>query len=432
MRRREAYANLALPAIMRRYRLRGRDAALATELGYGTCRAQGLLDAVIAACTDRPLNRVEPPLLDALRLGAYQLLRTRIPPHAAVDTTVDLVRETAGMRSAGFVNAVLRRVAEHDEPAWIAELAPDAATDPIGHAAFAHAHPRWIAQAFADALGADRDELEQALAADDTRPEVHLLAKPGLITADELAAASGGTPGPYSPYAVRLQAGAGDPGELAAIRDGHALVVDEGSQLAALALTRAPLDGPDEGRWLDLCAGPGGKAALLGGLAEIEGATLDAVEVSEQRAELVRGATAGLPVTVHVADGRERAATGGGLRPGAGGRAVHRAGGAAQAAGGTVAAPAVRRGRPGQAAARAAVRRAAAPAARRGVGLRDLLSARRGDPRGTDRDPAQARRHRRRRSTRAPRCRACRASARGRPCNCGRTATAPTRCSSHC
>ena len=112
---RDAYANLALPAILRRHRLRDRDAALATELGYGTLRARGLLDAVIEECTDRPLVRVEPTLLDALRLGAYQLLRTRVPPHAAVDTTVELVRVEAGSRAAGFVNAVLRRVGERDE-----------------------------------------------------------------------------------------------------------------------------------------------------------------------------------------------------------------------------------------------------------------------------------------------------------------------------
>ena len=80
---------------------------------------------------------------------------------------------------------------------------------------------------------------------------------------------------------------------------------DEGSQLVALALTRADVDGPDTGRWLDLCAGPGGKAALLGGIAALDGASVDAVEVAEHRAELVRQVVVGLPVTVHTADGRE-------------------------------------------------------------------------------------------------------------------------------
>jgi 16S rRNA (cytosine967-C5)-methyltransferase len=302
---RNAYANLALPAILRRHGLRDRDAALATELGYGTLRARGLLDAVIEACTERPLNRVEPPLLDALRLGAYQLLRTRVPAHAAVDTTVELVRVDAGSRSAGFVNAVLRRVGERGEAAWVEQLAPDPKEDPVGHAGFAHAHPRWIAQAFADALGTRAgDELDAALAADDARPTVHLLARPGEVTAEELALVTGGEPAPYSPYGVHLEPGSGDIGELDAVREGLAVVQDEGSQLVALALTRAPLDGPDGHAWLDLCAGPGGKSALLGGLVALEGGTLDAVEPSEHRAELVRRAVDGLPVTVHVADGR--------------------------------------------------------------------------------------------------------------------------------
>jgi 16S rRNA (cytosine967-C5)-methyltransferase len=305
VRERDAYANLALPSILRRARLSGRDAALATELGYGACRARGLLDAVILACASRPMNKIEPPLVDALRLGTYQLLRTRIPAHAAVDSTVELVRSSAGSRSAGFVNAILRKVGERTEPEWVAQLAPDAATDPIGHLAFRHAHPKWIAQAFADALGGASTELDALLAADDERPLVHLLARPGVITAEELALATGGEQSPYSPYGVRLDSGSGDPGDFDAIKQGLALVIDEGSQLVAYGLANAPLVGADTGRWLDLCAGPGGKAAMLGGLVELEGGLLDAVEPSEHRAQLVRDNTAELPVTVHLADGRE-------------------------------------------------------------------------------------------------------------------------------
>ncbi|WP_219416446.1 RsmB/NOP family class I SAM-dependent RNA methyltransferase [Pseudonocardia nigra] len=310
---RDAYANLALPAILRKYRLRDRDAALATELGYGTLRAQGLLDAVIGECTDRPLAKVELALLDVLRLGAYQLLRTRIPAHAAVDTAVELARAASGSRAGGFVNAILRKVGERTEQDWVARLAPPAADDPVGHAAFAHSHPRWIAQAFADALGPaaleasgeeERSELDAALAADDTRPTVHLLARPGEITAAELALATGGEEAPYSPYGVHLEPGSGDVGELDAVAEGLAVVQDEGSQLVALACARAGLLDADTGHWLDLCAGPGGKAALLGGLVALDGGTLDAVEQSEHRAELVRRATEELPVTVHTADGR--------------------------------------------------------------------------------------------------------------------------------
>lgn len=304
VRQRDAYANLLLPQLLRERRITGKDAALATELAYGACRAHGLLDEVLAACVDRPLSKVEPELLDALRLGCYQLLRTRIPAHAAVDSTVDLVRAEQGSRVAGFVNAVLRKVAEHDEDAWVEQLAPDPAKDPVGNLAMRTAHPRWVARAFADALGDTSDELSAALHADDERPTVHLVARPGEVSAEELAAITGGEVAPYSPYGVRLDAGAGDPGELEPVRERLAAVQDEGSQLCALALTRPELDGSDE-RWLDLCAGPGGKSALLGALLGISGGTLDAVEKAPHRARLVERLTEGLPVTVHVADGRE-------------------------------------------------------------------------------------------------------------------------------
>jgi len=298
---RGAYANLTLPGLLRERGLTGRDAAFATELGYGTLRATGTLDAVLARCSDRPLSTVDPEVLDLLRLGAYQLLRTRVPAHAAVAETVGLARVVAGPRRVGFVNAVLRRVAERDEDGWLAEIAPRYDTDPIGHLALRHAHPAWVVGAFADALGGDLEETARALAADDSRPEVHLAARPGRIPRDELVAASGGEPGPWSPYAVRLPAG-GDPGALAAIRDGRAGVQDEGSQLVALAVANAPIEGRDA-RWLDLCAGPGGKAALLGALAPDHGARLLAVERRAARARLVARTTAGLAVTVVEADG---------------------------------------------------------------------------------------------------------------------------------
>ncbi|HEX6405479.1 MAG TPA: RsmB/NOP family class I SAM-dependent RNA methyltransferase [Pseudonocardiaceae bacterium] len=303
VRERDAYANLALPSLLRQRGINGRDAALATELCYGTCRAQGLLDAVLQSCMDRALSEVDGELLDALRLGSYQLLRTRVPSHAAVGTTVDLVRAGRGSAATGFVNAVLRRVGEQDEQSWVRAVAPALEDDPVGHLAMTHPHPRWIAQAFADALAGDLDELANALAADDARPLVHLAARPGRISAAELAAAIGGTPAPYSPHGVHLAEG-GDPGELAAVREHLAQVQDEGSQLVTLALAATPLDGTDA-RWLDLCAGPGGKAALLGALAISRGATVDAVEKAEHRARLVDQACAGLPVTVYVADGRD-------------------------------------------------------------------------------------------------------------------------------
>jgi 16S rRNA (cytosine967-C5)-methyltransferase len=304
---RDSYANLALPALLRERGITGRDAAFATELTYGTCRTRGLLDAVISAAAGRPPEQIDPVLLDLLRLGAYQLLRTRVEQHAAVSTTVEQAGIEFDSSRAGFVNGVLRTISRRDEQSWVEGLAPPAGSDPVGHTAFVHAHPRWIAQAFADALGADAGQLDALLASDDERPSVHLAARPGVLTAEELAGQVDGTIGRYSPYAVYLAGG--DPGRLEAVRDGAALVQDEGSQLVARALTLAELDGPDTGRWLDLCAGPGGKTALLAALAE--GAQVTAIEPTARRADFVEQNTRGLPVEVLRVDGRDP-----GLEPG--------------------------------------------------------------------------------------------------------------------
>ncbi len=308
---RDAYANLALPALLADRGIHGRDAAFATELSYGACRTRGLLDAVIAAAAGRPVEQIDPVLLDLLRLGVYQLLRTNVAEHAAVSTTVEQAAIEFDSARAGFVNGVLRAVAGRDESSWVAELAPPAGQDPIGHAAFVHAHPRWIAQSFADALGASAGELDAALAADDARPAVHLAARPGVLSAAELAEQTGGSVGRYSPYAVYLPGG--DPGRLEAVREGRALVQDEGSQLVALALTRAPLIGEDGGRWLDLCSGPGGKTALIAAIAAQQGGAVTAVEPNPRRAEMVERNTAGLPVEVLRVDGRETGLAAGGF-----------------------------------------------------------------------------------------------------------------------
>ncbi|WKD57606.1 Ribosomal RNA small subunit methyltransferase B [Corynebacterium capitovis DSM 44611] len=291
-----AYANLVLPKLLRERSITGRDAAFATELTYGTLRALGVLDAVIGHCSSRPLDNIEPAVLAAIRLGAYQLLYTRVDDHAAVDTSVRLVSASGNEKATGFANGILRTIARTPFEQWMSRLSPSGR---VARAAFRTAHPEWIARSFDTALGGV--ELDEALTADSERPIVHLVARPGEITAEELALATGGEVGHYSPYAVYLTEG--DPGKLDVVRDGLAAVQDEGSQLIARALVEVPVDS-DSGRWLDLCAGPGGKAALIGALARIDGARVDAVEVSDHRAELVREAVAGLPVAVRVADGR--------------------------------------------------------------------------------------------------------------------------------
>ncbi|MDA0634128.1 rRNA cytosine-C5-methyltransferase [Nonomuraea sp. MCN248] len=257
---RDAYANLLLPRLLRERGISGRDAALATELTYGTLRGLGTYDAVIEACSDRA---PDPAVRDALRLGAHQLLQMRIPPHAAVGTSVDLVRLRVGQGAAKFVNAVLRKIAGRSLEEWVPIVAPDPDRDPAGHLAVAHSHPRWVVTAFRDALGKDAGETADVLAADNDRPQVTLVARPGRSSVKELRDA-GAEPARYSPYGACLPEG--DPGRIAAVAETRAAVQDEASQLVALALTRVPLDGRDE-RWLDLCAGPGGKAGLLDAIA---------------------------------------------------------------------------------------------------------------------------------------------------------------------
>jgi 16S rRNA (cytosine967-C5)-methyltransferase len=298
---RDAYANLVLPGLLRERGLSGRDAAFATELAYGTLRGQGTYDAVLGACLDRPVAKLDPPVLDVLRLGAHQVLAMRTPSHAAVSASVALCRAVAGPGPAGLVNAVLRKVAARDLGSWVAELAPDAAADRAGYLTLRHSHPRWVVSAFADALGGNWDEVESALAADNAPPRVTLAARPGRATQADLVAA-GAEAARWSPVGAVLPGGA--PADLALVRSGAAGVQDEGSQLVTLALANAPIDGPDA-RWLDVCAGPGGKAALLAGLAGERGARLLAGEVAPHRAGLVAAAVrgAGSGVLPIVADG---------------------------------------------------------------------------------------------------------------------------------
>ncbi|HET9945371.1 MAG TPA: transcription antitermination factor NusB, partial [Actinomycetes bacterium] len=230
---RDAYANLVLPGLLRERGLQGRDAGFATELGYGTLRGRGTYDAVLAACGDRPLGSVDPPVLDLLRLGTHQLLAMRVPPHAAVGATVELARAVVGEGAGSFVNAVLRKVSRRDLAGWVAEVAPPLAGDPVGHLAVAHSHPPWVVTALRDALGGDLDETAAALRADNVPAEVSLVARPGRATVAELVA-GGARASNLSPYAAILPGG--DPGDLTAVREGRAGVQDEGSQLVALAL----------------------------------------------------------------------------------------------------------------------------------------------------------------------------------------------------
>ncbi|WZH36522.1 MAG: transcription antitermination factor NusB [Microbacterium enclense] len=300
----EAYANLLLPHAIVRAKLDAKDAGLATELTYGTLRRRGTYDAIIALAADRSVDRIDPAVLDALRLGVHQLLSTRVASHAAVNESVELARRHGGGKgAAGFANAVLRRVSRDTPGDWMDRIAAAARSDDerIG---LTTSHPVWIVRALRRALTAEgrADELEELLEADNVAPRVAMVALPGLAEVPEDA-----TPTRFAPTAFTARGG--DPEGLIRASDGRLRVQDEGSQLAALALSRAVPVRAGE-RWLDLCAGPGGKTALLAAEALAHGATLDANEIAPARAGLVRQAVASVPLDVEVSeeDGRDRAA----------------------------------------------------------------------------------------------------------------------------
>ena len=299
----DAYANLLLPTSIARADLSPADAGLATELTYGTLRRQGTYDAIISIAADRPTHEIDPAVLDALRLGVHQLLSTRVASHAAVNESVELARAAAGRGAAGFANAVLRRVSRDTPGDWMTRVAESARSDDE-QLGLLFSHPVWVVRAFRRALAAEgrADELEALLTADNASPRVTMAALPGLADVPEEARRT-----PFSPIGFRL--GGGDPDSVVRGSGGRVRVQDEGSQLAALALTRALPVATGE-RWLDLCAGPGGKTAVLAAEALAHGAALEANEISPSRAGLVRQALEGVPLDVPVSeeDGRSRAA----------------------------------------------------------------------------------------------------------------------------
>lgn len=298
----DAYANLALPAKIKEFGLSSNDAGLATELTYGTLRMQGFYDRVIANAAARDIDGIDLVVLNILRLGVHQLLNMRVATHAAVDESVNLAEHMASLGAVGFVNAVLRRVSRHDLQDWQEFILEKIPNEDECLAAL-YSHPVWIVRSLKQSLEAEGrgSELEALLSSDNVNPRVTLVELPGFIeTNDEVE----GEPTKYSPVGMTLSTG-GDPTRFARVREGVVRVQDEGSQLAALVLSRARQITPGE-KWLDMCAGPGGKAALLAAEAALGEAELTANEVIPARADLVRRALEILPeVKVVTGDGIE-------------------------------------------------------------------------------------------------------------------------------
>ncbi len=302
----DAYANLILPTRIRRNKLDRQDAGFATELTYGTLRSIGTYDAILSQCVDRPLKKLDKPVLDALRIGTHQLLNMRVPAHAALDTTVGLVRDQIGAGPSGLVNAVLRRVSERSLEEWLDTLAPGKSDTDLS---IRYAHPTWILRAIKQSLvtnGRDPEDFRAVLSANNIAPELNLIALPGIGDLQPVID-YGAQPSDLAPDAAVFVGG--DAGRIPGVADGTVRVQDIGSQLTARALVGAREVETGEA-WLDMSAGPGGKAAVLGALAQSTGATLLANDVSEHRTKLVAQALRVVDENVwstSVADGVELA-----------------------------------------------------------------------------------------------------------------------------
>lgn len=290
--RNEGYSNLLLPQALNASKLEERDRALVTELLYGTIRMQGKHDWVLSQISDRPWSEVDPGIVDICRLGVHQIHEMRIPDHAAVAATVEVARKRVGESKASFVNALLRSVTRKSIDEWFAPLLT--ISDPVERLSIQYSHPEWIVSAYFDLLK-DWQEVESALAINNEAALPTLVAWPGYSNQQDLIDI-GGDPTEFSPFGAHWK---GNPGALDLIKERKIGVQDEGSQLVAEVFAKAAAGT----QWLDLCAGPGGKAALLSSIARTRGVTFTANEFSAPRAELVRQVVHGDRVLV--SDGRQ-------------------------------------------------------------------------------------------------------------------------------
>jgi 16S rRNA (cytosine967-C5)-methyltransferase len=252
----DAYANVLLDARLREAKLSRLDRGLTTELVYGVLRWRGLLDWLITPFLDRPLTEVDLAVRQLLRLGAYQLAcLSRVPDFAAVDETVSLARQVGAGRAAGYVNAVLRRVAEAPR-----RPDPDPVTEPLAYWVGPGSHPAWLADRWVRRLG--REEAGALMAANNRIPPLTVMvnrfrADAGDVERTLRSAGLDPCGGCHvrGSFACR---GAGSVHELPGFAEGMFLPMDEAGALPVLALDLRPGH-----QVLDACAGGGGKSALI-------------------------------------------------------------------------------------------------------------------------------------------------------------------------
>lgn len=283
-----AYSNLILPKALTDSALEVKDRAFATELVYGSLRMQGRHDHFIAAASDRAFDQIDPKALIVMRIGTHQLKEMRVPSHAAIYESVELAKKVVGKSTSSFINAILRKIDSLDF-----EQLPSPNQE-FSRLALEYSHPEWIVSSYFDSLKSE-DEVRNLLKANNSAAKPVLIAWPGLASIDELVDA-GALPITTSGVAASFD---GNPGDIPAIRQRRAGVQDLGSQIVVEKFYQSFL--PDL-RWLDLCAGPGGKAAYLSALLKRDGGYLLANEISSERAKLVSQVLHHGEVTVN--DGR--------------------------------------------------------------------------------------------------------------------------------
>jgi len=276
-----AYADVLLHAHLGRSCLPAADRAFVTDLVNGTLRWRGRLDFLLAHVVDRDLDKLEPLVANALRLGAYQIaMADNVPDRAAVDQTVRCVRAAGVERATGLVNAALRRLAvEH-----AAIALPDLESDPLGHLAHALSLPAWLAARWIEIFG-PHTAAALAHALNQIPPLTvranRLRVQPGALLAELRERFPDAAPCRYARDGLVLGR-RGNPALEPAFLEGRFTVQDEASQLVVALLDPQPGE-----RVLDACAAPGGKAT---GIAERVGPAGEVVAVDRhpRRLDLVR------------------------------------------------------------------------------------------------------------------------------------------------
>ena len=272
-----AYANIRLPELLTKSKMDKADKAFTTELAYGTLRMQGRHDYIATKFVDRKFSEVDPKIQDLLRIGIHQITQMRVADHAAVSETVEVAKLVAGESKASYVNAVLRKVAVSNN-----DLVELAQLPNLQRLSISYSHPEWVISSFYDQLK-DWEEVEKLLASNNLPATPDIVAWPGKSSITELIEL-GATQISGFPNAVNID---GIPSEFDPIIQRRAGVQDRGSQIVVENFLTTATGGQS---WLDMCAGPGGKAAyLFHSLSQIEPtANFLANEPVPHRAELVK------------------------------------------------------------------------------------------------------------------------------------------------